>query len=230
MDNEEFRGKLARLELLIGAILLFILLVLPNCFGWPLRSAVELSSSDGAMPEGTVFVDLLVKSDADDRYYTELNSANAERYLTAADCDIVSYADEDGFVSYTFHIIDSSSAFEFYDRGEIEGAPSRSFKASFGEGISTAMLCSNHEILGKYTDSLKTACVDKDGEVLYVSDEFKLRPTDFFFTLKEIRLNQHGARAVREPKPAMYFPLLAVIVLTAFVLMIRAYARRRKRR
>lgn len=60
------------------------------------------------MPEGAVYIDLLLPISTDDEAYVEYNEQNAEKYGISSSSEIVKY-NADGYRSYTFHIVDAVS-------------------------------------------------------------------------------------------------------------------------
>lgn len=60
------------------------------------------------MPEGTVYIDLLMPVSPENDGYVAYHEGNGELYGISADSEIVAYC-EDGYRSYTFHIEDATS-------------------------------------------------------------------------------------------------------------------------
>ncbi len=60
------------------------------------------------MPENAVYVDFLLPIDTDDECYVEFNAENGKKYGIDKDSQISNYCG-DGYISYTFHIVDAKS-------------------------------------------------------------------------------------------------------------------------
>ena len=66
------------------------------------------------IPDNTAFVDLLLPIQAEDEGYVDYNKANGEKFGISENSEIISYC-EDGYRSYTFHIVDADAEIIPYD-------------------------------------------------------------------------------------------------------------------
>lgn len=121
------------------------------------------------MPEEGVYVELLIPIGEDDEAYTDYNEkAEQARGLTEAS-EIVSYRDEDGYVSYLAHM-----------RGAVvlqreSSSDHRMIVCSFGDGAREGRY-THLEYMQEHFGTVKAAILDRDGRVLTVSDETRIRP------------------------------------------------------
>lgn len=93
---------------------MFLALLIVFCFSSAAVSAWMPSTSfyvlvDGEnIPEGTVYVDLLMPIPSNNEGYVFYNENNGIKYNISSNSEIVNYC-EDGYCSYTFHIVDAES-------------------------------------------------------------------------------------------------------------------------
>lgn len=64
--------------------------------------------SEENFPSDTVYIDILFPISTDEECYVDFNSENGEKFGISKDSEIVNYC-EDGYVSYTFHVVDAVS-------------------------------------------------------------------------------------------------------------------------
>ena len=77
-------------------------------FAWVPDSGFECSISEKDIPEDTYYIDFLMPIPEKDKAYVDFNEENGEKYGITKDSEIAKY-NEDGFVSYTFHVVDADS-------------------------------------------------------------------------------------------------------------------------
>lgn len=120
------------------------------------------------------YIDLLIKMDSDDEYYTEFNSDNMDRF----DFDktkLAEYRDEDGYISYSCHYKDIYSD-PIVNKKTVRGI----------------LISENCFTLDKYLEidlnvmkalydkkrEFKIAILDKDGSIIQTSDSFEVHNND----------------------------------------------------
>lgn len=120
------------------------------------------------------YIDLLIKMDSDDEYYTEFNNDNMERF----DFDkskLTEYRDEDGYISFSCHYKD------IYSDSMINK-----------KTVRNRLISENCFTLGKDLDidlnvmkaiydkrrEFKIAILDRDGSIIQISDFFEVRNDD----------------------------------------------------
>lgn len=93
-----------------------VVLALVLCLGLAVEVFAYLPSRSYAVvvypeliPEGTVYIDLLMQIPETNKGYVSYNESNGTLYGIGEESEIVTYCDEEGFVSYTFHISDAYS-------------------------------------------------------------------------------------------------------------------------
>ena len=123
-------------------------------------------------PEGTDFVDILVKDKKNDKYAVEFNEKNAVFLNVAKDCGIARY-DEDG---YTSLMLRHSCA----NLGGVGKSDSSCF-------LSLTLNTGNFK-LWRHFGRIKLAYCDKDGNVIGVTDDVKIE-YDFFEAVSSLCFN-----------------------------------------
>lgn len=112
----------------------------------------------GEVPEGTAFADILVKDGKNDRYAVSINEENLALLGIGSGCGLASYS-EDGFTSL---LLRHSCA--VVERAEL----------SSGSYVSFRFNVPANELFRHY-DRIKAAYCDKNGDVLGVTDEVRIR-------------------------------------------------------
>lgn len=87
----------AILTLILFSILSF------SCFAWVPSYQFTCYIDYLQIPDGAVYVDLLLPISQNDDNYTEFNEANGEKFSISQQSEIVEY-NKDGYMSYTFHL------------------------------------------------------------------------------------------------------------------------------
>jgi len=96
---------------------MFLALLIIFCFSSATVSAwmpdrwFQVLIDSKKIPEGTAYIDLLMPISSADEGYVVYNESNGEKYGISENSGIVNYC-EDGFVSYTFHIVDADSSIQ----------------------------------------------------------------------------------------------------------------------
>lgn len=119
---EAFKKILRVSAIILATAVYFFLLLVGTALirtGGPEAPWLSVFTNKPDCPEGTVYVDLLYPIPADHEAYVECNTSNADLYDFAYDSEIVTYCDEQGFVSYTFHVTDAYSNLEPKSDGNV---------------------------------------------------------------------------------------------------------------
>lgn len=153
-----------------------------------------------AIPKNSVYIDLLMPIPTDNEAYTEINQTNADIYGFSNDSEIIKY-NKDGFVSYTFHIVDASSDLtisadmNFNERGA---------KYDF-------------EYCRKNFKEIKFAYLDADGNIISVSNSVKINT---------LRVAQFGLKLSGNnlTKDVTHGPPVYLIVVIPVMVLITAFA------
>lgn len=91
----------------LTVIVTLVLISLPvTVFAWVPDPYFWCWIDAAAIPEGTIYVDMLLPIQESDPGYTSFHESNGQKYGISPDSEIVSYQ-QDGFRSYTFHIKDA---------------------------------------------------------------------------------------------------------------------------
>ena len=131
------------------------------------------------LPEGTVYLDLLVYLPESDPYYTPLEEANLPEGISP-DAQIVTYCQED-FRSYTFHYREAKSAIAvkgtktvtyFYDNVVYHDS-------KWGSYIDSDSVRYKHlnDVLEK--GEIRLAMLDAEGNILHISPVYRLEARKF---------------------------------------------------
>ena len=126
------------------------------------------------LPEGTVYLDLLVYLPESDPYYTPLEEANLPEGISP-DAQIVTYCQED-FRSYTFHYRDAKSVIA------VKGTKTVTYffdNTVYGSNIRYQHL---DDVLAK--GEIRLAMLDSEGNILRISPIFRLETRKFMGYLK----------------------------------------------
>lgn len=92
-------------------VLFMILFLFSTCFtagAWTPDYKFNCTISPQGIPDGTVYIDLLLPISEKDECYTEFNEENGKQYSISSDSEIAKY-NQDGYMSYTFHVSDAYS-------------------------------------------------------------------------------------------------------------------------
>lgn len=124
------------------------------------------------LPEGTVYVDLLLPLAEDDPMYTELVAGNLPEGFTAQS-EIVTYC-EDGFRSYTFHYRDALSSIEVGEDIPV------SFGAEYAPDMGDGDIRYGHFDDIERRGVIRLAMLDGAGNILQVSENLEVQPRGLF--------------------------------------------------
>lgn len=92
----------------ILSIFILVLLFPLTCFAWTPSVYHICYIEHKKIPENAVYVDLLLPISTQDANYTPYHTANGELFGIASESEIIKY-NEDGYMSYTFHLQDAQS-------------------------------------------------------------------------------------------------------------------------
>lgn len=123
------------------------------------------------LPEGTVYVDLLIPISEKDPKYTALMEGNLPGNWSES-TPIVTYCEE-GYRSYTFHYQDASSDIRVNGFGTVTFFNDNS-SPQYDGGVRYEHA---DEIAAR--GDIKLALLDKNGEILKISSKFSLKPREF---------------------------------------------------
>ncbi len=161
--------KLQRAKgLLLSGFAMLFLLLLPLTVAHadspppPNYFYIYVSSDDANVK----YVDVLIKMEKDNQYYSALNSASVSAHGFDSSAEIVAY-EKDGYESVTFHCKNLHSEPSIYQ-------PDLGF-ANYSKMI---LLDSSNTPISAVSDSIKVALIDKKGKILKVSDPVSVIPTD----------------------------------------------------
>lgn len=148
----------------VASIFIYIVIIITllpcHVAAWVPSTSFFCQVDTDAVPDGAVYIDLLMPIPSDNEAYTEINQPNADTYGFSNDSEIVKY-NQDGFVSYTFHIIDASSDLTISDSIDYNSSIDRISKYDF-------------EYCQKNFKKIKFAYLDKDGNIISVSNSVKI--------------------------------------------------------
>lgn len=152
------------------------------------------------------YTDILVKISKSSKYYTDLNASNANAYGFNRSTSIVAY-NQNGYMSISFHC------------KNVRSTPS-SFQAELG-------MCGDIELddvnnpISSITDSIKIALLDKDGNVLKVSDAASVMPIDKHTFPRTVRWDARSAAPTIEFLPYYHGysgKALPLLIILAFLI------------
>ena len=165
--------KHRRLFALLVLLCMILCLPLPvSANSPPPKDWFEVQFSN--LPQGTVYLDLLVYLPESDPYYTPLEEANLPEGISP-DAQIVTYCQED-FRSYTFHYRDAKSAIS------VKGTNTITYffdNIIFNNTIDGDSIRYKHlnDVLEK--GEIRLAMLDAEGSILHISPVFRLETRKF---------------------------------------------------
>lgn len=132
-------------------------------------------------PENAVYIDLLIPLGSDDKNYVEFNEKKASEYEISRSSEIVSY-NKDGFISYSFHFVNSSSKMVLkdnpsYNQFAFDNYEDFNYIYTKCRKIKLALLDSNGNIIkvtSKYTINKGGDSYLVDGFITYDAQNNKL--------------------------------------------------------
>lgn len=128
-----------------------------TAFAWNVDTLHQSIALENA-PEGIVFADILVKDKKNDKYAADFNEENGKLLGVGKDCGLANY-DTDGYTSMLLR--HNCAVFE---------------KADISDSITvTLKLNEENSTLFNHFRSIKVAYCDKDGNILGITNEVKIK-------------------------------------------------------
>jgi hypothetical protein len=172
------------------------------------------------MPPNTAFVDLLIKETENDPNYCQMNhieimTFDGQIIVPNSEMEIVSYKDEDGFVSCTIHNTNAKTTlFESYDE---------EYYLFFGDDYIT---------LRQHYEEVKLAYISQNGSVLSVSNSVSIMDKGLFVDFGELLLK--GTVLTRQEITDWYLIILlffcSLILLVICSFFISTISKKRKKK
>jgi len=165
MCDRKFRPKW--FVAFVAGVFVFLFSATPVSANGPAPGPSIVVQFEG-LPTDVAFVDLLVPIPTDSEYFQQYNEEHGEKYAIDASSPIVTY-NTDGYYSYTFHYLGASSGMEL-DGPHYDGPY---YNVQFETG--------SEDLEGK-VDYIKIALLDKDGNILHVTETVRIAstPTGYF--------------------------------------------------
>lgn len=148
------------------------------------------------------YIDILIKTDSNNEYYTDLNTENASAYGFNSSTPIVAY-NKDGYMSISFHCKD------------VQSSPDS--QQSDSELTKTIILNNGNKPISTMAKAIKIALLDRDGKLLKVSNAVSVTPIDDDTFPRTVRYNARSETPIMEfstyyhGHSAMAFPLLFIL-------------------
>jgi hypothetical protein len=156
------------------------------------------------------YTDVLIKLNKDSNKYTKLNTNTPVHNFTAS-TPIVAY-DKDGYMSISFHLNENES-----DLGVHSQAPS--------EKDGCVQLYYGDKPISAITDSIKVALLDKDGNILKISDAVNIKQADRDSFPRGVRYDAKSDTPAiiysgyyHSSTPQVFFTLLILLFLARMVI------------
>ncbi|MDF1493837.1 hypothetical protein [Caproiciproducens sp. CPB-2] len=152
--------------------------------------------------ENVRYIDILIKIDSNNEYYTDLNTANASAHGFSRSTPIVAY-NQDGYMSTSFHCKD------------VQSSPNS--QQSNSELTKDMILNNGNKPISTMTKTIKIALLDRDGKLLKVSNAVSVTPTDDDTFPRTVRYNAGSETPTIEFSPyyhgysAMAFSFLFIL-------------------
>lgn len=124
------------------------------------------------VPAEAEYLELLIPMSQEDPYYRSFNQSAAEKTGLTEDAPIARYVDEDGYISYSFHMAGAVSEMKLEDRGFEEEIY---FSQSFGDGAYAGSQ-THLEYIQENFGTIKAALLDGQGNILAVSEAASVVP------------------------------------------------------
>ncbi|MBQ8833946.1 MAG: hypothetical protein IJ001_03380 [Oscillospiraceae bacterium] len=162
--------KIRRLTVVLMMILLLLMLPMPVSANGPAPAPwyqFQLSN----LPEGTVYVDLLIYLPESDPMYEKLVSSSLTEEISE-ESEIVTYCEGD-YLSYTFHYRNALSVIRVDSKSEVY------FFTDYTAGKQAQTIRFDHadEIFGR--GEIRLAMLDAEGNILKISPLLSLEPREF---------------------------------------------------
>lgn len=192
---------------------LILLLIVPvQSFAYKNENKLSVNVSPKDMPDGTAFVDLLVKLDDNSKYYSSLNEPKItdldnNEISISENGEIVTY-NQDGYMSFLFHFKDSA----------------------VDSNIDYHSFAFNNLDLIQKCKNVKVAFVDSNGKILKVTDIAFL--THFAFAETDsVLVENEEAHAMLTVYPLIAVACLVPVLLFlcgVIVMIVRVEAKKQK--
>lgn len=128
--------------------------------GSPFPPTTSCRVESDSLPEGTAFIEMLVKEKEIETYST-CNKEICQKYNISADAEIVTL-NFDGFVSYTYH--------RYAPKSQSQISENNMTSLDNGKNAYLVVFGSDEEKFPEEFQELRFAYVDENGEVLKISD------------------------------------------------------------
>lgn len=190
-----------------------------NAFAWDVDTRRQNITLKNA-PEGTAFADILVKDKKNDKYAVDFNEENGDLLGVGKDCGLAKYS-KDGYTSMLLR--HNCAVFEKADNSD-------SMNVVFG------LTKENNELFNHFSQ-IKVVCCGKDGNILGITNEVKVKYV--FWGMPDYRIEANGSSLICEVNTGPpYFmivlvPLTAAVLLfiiTAAIIIVKVRKRRRQRK
>ena len=135
-------------------------------------AASYLMISPENVPEEAVYLELLIPMSQDDPYYCSFNQPAADETGLTEEAPIVQYRDGEGYISYSFHMVNAVSRMKMQKDGDGNGV---AHPLSFGSGAYAGSE-THLQYIQRNFGTIKAALVDREGNVLSVSDAASVKP------------------------------------------------------
>ena len=135
-------------------------------------AASYLMISPENVSEDAVYLELLIPMSQDDPYYCSFNQTAADETGLTEDAPIVQYLDGEGYISYSFHMINAVSRMKMQKDSDGNGV---AYPLSFGSGAYAGGE-THLQYIQRNFGTIKAALVDHAGNVLAVSDAASVKP------------------------------------------------------
>ena len=182
-----------------------------------LRCAI---SNIDILPQDTVYVDLLLPFDSIKECYTDFNYTSTIKSFREPDSiqllenmSIVQY-DTDNYYSYISHFKNSEISITVDEKNNVQ----ITFGSYFQNDLYYFQKC----------ESIKLAFIDKNGNILKISDPFSIH-SRMFMSFQDIQFNEHGIKCNYSLNPYGGFTLSIVLFIGLCMLIIIILRKTRKR-
>ena len=181
-------------------LLLFILSI--DSFAYKQGPGVRVCSKSKKLPEGTVYIDLLVpaKSLPEKPSFTELTSMYGKIINLSEESEIVKY-NKEGFISFSVYVSDDISYGLYLDQFCVDYFP---------DGDSD---------IKKEYEFFRIACLDKNGNILTVSNAASAK-NHFNFDFDYFSLSKSGIKAVYIVNPFVTFGIIALAAVPIVIIIV----------
>lgn len=169
--NKLHRGKIMKRLFCIMALIIF--------FVYPIEAhahsnAQKIEIDTYHFTDHAYYIDLLIRMDSDDEFYTDLNNDNIERFDFDT-TNLVEYRDIEGYISFSCHYKD------IYSNPVINKRMIRDTLISENCFTLDKDLTIDLNVMKALYDKkreFKIAILDKDGNIIQVSDSFEVHNND----------------------------------------------------